>query len=50
MFSDSFMKFLINYNVEEKPQEKEDKEELMFESVKVKEAARVVIASIKEII
>ncbi|MGN1154404.1 MAG: hypothetical protein ACI4S3_10285 [Candidatus Gastranaerophilaceae bacterium] len=50
MFSKSFMKFLINYddNNKEQTQEEYNIEEIEFKSVKVNKAAQVVVASIKE--
>lgn len=49
MFSKAFMKFLLGYNQDEKLKEKENTaEEIEFKSIKVQQAAQVVIASIKD--
>lgn len=47
MFSKSFLKYIIGYKEENKEKE-EDIKEIDFRPVKVKEAAKVVIASIKD--
>ena len=47
MFSKSFLKYIIGYNEENKEKE-EDIKEIEFRPVKVKEAAKVIIASIKD--
>ena len=48
MFSKSFMQFLIKYQDNKKEIEENSIQEIEFKPVKVKEAARVVVASIKE--
>ncbi len=48
MFSKSFMQFLIKYQDNKKEINEDSVQEIEFKPVKVKEAARVVVAAIKD--
>ncbi len=48
MFSTSFLKFVIGYTEDKDKIQEKETQEIEFRPVKVKEAAKVVIESIKE--